>query len=148
LDANGAPLLKHDPSQGSENQEKLPMEPSLLEDLNRKIDELNRKVDQLATYLETSPAVRTLYVGDGLGLVRLAGGQGIFVDVREPDIARSLMLSAELPHRNPSNKNIEVEITDTVRSEIQELYALDVALHKLAMEVLSFLGIDTVEAPK
>lgn len=63
-------------------------------------------------------------------------------------LSERLMLRAQLPHRNPSNKNIEVEITDTVRSDIQELYALDVALHKRAMEDLSFLGIDTVEAPK
>lgn len=68
------------------------MEPTPLEQLQRKIDELTRKVEQLSSFLDTSPAVRTLYVGDGKGLVRLAGGQSIFVDVREPDIARSLML--------------------------------------------------------
>jgi hypothetical protein len=70
------------------------------------------------------------------------------INVAWKSLSERLMLRAQLPHRNSSNKNIVVDITDSVRSEIQEFYAVDVALHKRAMQDVSFLGIDTVEAPK
>lgn len=63
-------------------------------------------------------------------------------------LSERLMLVAELPHMNSSRKTIAVDLPDILRTEIENFYALDVALHERAIQEFNSLSTDFATAPR
>lgn len=59
--------------------------------LERRISALSRQLVRLSTFVETSPGVRSIYVGENTVLTVLADGRKMYVDSRDISISSRLM---------------------------------------------------------
>ncbi len=64
-------------------------------DSKKEIEELKKKIDHLTHIVNSSPGMRTVYVGNNTALIRLKYGHRIYVDSRDITIGMNMMIRGE-----------------------------------------------------
>lgn len=65
---------------------------SKLDLILERLSEMEKQISALRTVVNASPGMRTVQVSNNIGLVRLAGGNRLYVDTRDIGIASHLMI--------------------------------------------------------
>lgn len=71
-----------------------------IEDLKQRVTLLSKQLASLAAFLESSPGVRSIYVGENTALVRTAGSRKMYVDSRDIGIGSPIMSTGSWEKNN------------------------------------------------